>query len=77
MVALKGSKPTIRINSYGGVKERLLKGIQRTRPEDWKIKAEQIYAEMGRPTSGAHASMVDDMKKFMLLLMFWELKLTG
>lgn len=73
----EGSKPTIRINSYGGVKERLLKGIQRTRPEDWKIKAEQIYAEMGRPTSGAHASMVDDMKKFMLLLMFWELKLTG
>lgn len=60
----EGSKPTIRINSYGGVKERLLKGIQRTRPEDWKIKAEQIYAEMGRPTSGAHASiMVDDMKK--------------
>ena len=46
-------RPTIRINSYGGVKERLLKGIQRTRPEDWKIKAEQIYAEMGRPTSGA------------------------
>lgn len=59
----EGSKPKFSVNIYGGVKQRLLSGIKRTRPEDWKIYAENLYNSMGKPTTGPQAQMAQDMKK--------------
>ncbi len=56
-------KPKFSLNIYGGVKDRLLSGIKRTRPEDWKIYAESVYSSMGNPTSGDYGQMAEDMKK--------------
>lgn len=59
----EGSKPKLNVNVYGGVKERLLSGIKRSTPEQWRKYAQGVYSSMGSPTTGDHAQMVGDMKK--------------
>lgn len=59
----EGSKPKLNVNVYGGVKQRLLSGIKRSTPEQWRQYAKNVYNSMGNPTTGDHGQMVEDMKK--------------